>query len=78
MRPNGVLLVVAHHPSDHATKVGRPPIPDLYFTADEVAAALPPGGWDMLVGGTRPKTVTNREGKSLTIQDMVFKARRRA
>lgn len=77
MRPGGTLLVVAHHPSDHETEVGRPAIADLYFTADEVAAMLPEG-WDLLVSGTTPQTVTNREGKSLTIQDMVFKARRRA
>ncbi|MOA38643.1 hypothetical protein D3C78_1603500 [compost metagenome] len=77
MRPGGMLLVVAHHPSDHQTEVGRPAIADLYFTADEVAAMLPED-WDVLVSGTTPKTVMNPEGKSLTIQDMVFMARRRA
>lgn len=78
LRPNGSLLVVAHHPSDHETAVGRPAIADLYFTADELAALLPPDRWEVLVSGTQPQTVTNREGKTLTIQDMVFKARRLA
>jgi len=77
MRPGGTLLVVAHHPSDHETDLGRPAIADLYFTADEVAAMLPED-WEVLVSGTKPQTVTKGEGKSLTIQDMVFKARRRA
>lgn len=78
LRPNGVLLVVAHHPSDHETTVGRPAVPDLYFTADEVSAMLPSERWEVLVSGTQPQTVTNREGQTLTIQDMVFKARRLA
>lgn len=40
-RPGGTLVVVAHHPSDPG---GRPPTPDLYFTADEVAGYLPAAG----------------------------------
>lgn len=74
-RPGGMILVVAHHPSDLETQVGRPPIPDLYFTAEEVVALLP-GQWEVIEGGTRPHAVTNREGQTLTIQDMVLKARR--
>lgn len=75
-RREGTLLVVAHHPSDHETTVGRPAIPDLYFTADDVAAALVPGRWELLFSGTRPRRVTDRQGRALTIQDAVLKARR--
>jgi len=76
VRPGGTLLVVAHHPSDLETTVGRPPIPDLYFTSEEVAAALVPGRWEILVEGTRPQSVTDREGRPLILHDMVLKARR--
>jgi SAM-dependent methyltransferase len=78
VRPGGTLLVVAHHPSDLETTIGRPPIPDLFFTADDVAASLAPGGWEILVGGTRPRSATDREGRTVTIHDMVLKARRLA
>ncbi|XXF77751.1 class I SAM-dependent methyltransferase [Myxococcaceae bacterium GXIMD 01537] len=76
VRPGGTLLVVAHHPSDLETTIGRPPIPDLYFTAEEVAASLAPGPWEVLFSGTRPRSTSDREGRTLTIHDMVLKARR--
>lgn len=75
VRPNGTLLVVAHHVSDLETTIGRPPNPDLYFTADEVAALLP-GRWEIRFGGTRARQTTDREGHAVTIRDMVLKARR--
>lgn len=75
-RPQGSLLVVAHHPSDHETSIGRPAVPDLYFTADEVSAALVPGRWELLFSGTKPRSVTDRQGRAVTVQDTVVKARR--
>lgn len=76
VRPGGMLLLVAHHPSDRETTLGRPAIADLYFTADEVAASLAPGRWEILFGGTRPRSVTDREERTITIQDMMLKAQR--
>jgi hypothetical protein len=76
MRPGGTLLFVAHHASDLETSVGRPAVPDLYFTSEDVVAALVPGRWEVLVGGTLPRHVTNRAGEAITIHDMVLKARR--
>jgi SAM-dependent methyltransferase len=76
VRPTGTLLVVAHHPSDRETTIGRPPMPSLYFTADEVAEWLAPGRWEILLKGKRPRKVTDRHGNPLTIQDTVLKARR--
>ena len=78
VRPGGTLFVVAHHVSDLQTTIGRPPIPDLYFEGDEVAAALTPGEWEIVFNGTRPREVTDREGRAVTIRDMVFQARRLA
>jgi SAM-dependent methyltransferase len=76
VRPGGMLLVVSHHISDLETSIGRWPIPDLYFGADEVAALLVPGRWEILFGGMRPRSATDREGRAVTIHDMVLKAQR--
>lgn len=76
IRPGGVLLVVAHHPSDHETTIGRPAIPDLYYTADEVLALLTPGRWEVLESGTRPRHAVDPQGRALTIRDTVLKVRR--
>lgn len=76
VRRGGTLLFEAHHPSDLETAVGRPPIPDLYFTAEEVEASLKHGRWQSVVRGTRPRNVHDREGRALTIKDTVLKARR--
>lgn len=76
VRLNGTLLVVSHHVSDLETTAGRWAIPDLYFEADDVAAELSHGRWEILFGGTRPRSTTDREGRAIAIQDMVLKARR--
>ncbi len=41
--PGGTLLVGNHHPDDLANGVPRPPHPDLFVTAEEMAALLPDG-----------------------------------
>lgn len=76
VRKDGTLLVVAHHVSDLETTIGRPPDPDLYFTADEVAASLNVGRWEIRFGGTRPRRTTDHEGREVTIHDTVLVARR--
>ncbi len=76
VRPTGTLLMVAHHASDLETTIGRPPMASLYFTADEVAAWLAPGRWEILLSGTQSRTATDRHGHAITIQDTVLKARR--
>lgn len=78
VRPGGRLLFVAHHPSDLENQSGRPAIPDLYFTAEEVAALLVPGRWEPLVAGTQAREVTTHDGRAITIHDMVLEARRLA
>jgi cyclopropane fatty-acyl-phospholipid synthase-like methyltransferase len=76
IRRGGTLLVVAHHPSDLETTVGRPPIPDLFFTAEEVMASLVRDQWEVVVSGTRPRSTFDREGRAITIHEMVLNARR--
>ncbi len=70
VRRGGTLLVVAHHASDLEANIGRPPNLELYFSAEEIAASLEAGQWEVDFAGTRPRSGT-------VIRDMVFKARRR-
>ncbi|MEZ0070852.1 hypothetical protein [Planotetraspora sp. GP83] len=41
--PGGTLLIVGHHPSDLGTTISHASAPEVYFTAEEVAAGLDPG-----------------------------------
>ncbi len=75
--PGGTLLVVAHHPSDLDTTIGRPPVEELFFTADELAERLD-DEWDIQVVEARPRTATDGEGRQVDVADTVLKARRRS
>jgi len=70
--PSGTLLIAGHHPS-----VGRIPMSDLMFTAEQIAAALLPDQWDVVACEDRPRTVTDEEGVERTVHDAVLNARRR-
>ncbi len=75
----GSFVVGAHHPSDIGV-VPRPPYPDLFFTADELAADLAdgPGEWEVIVAEARPRPATHPEGHGVEINDTVLHARRTA
>jgi SAM-dependent methyltransferase len=72
--PGGTLLVVAHHPSDIGV-VPRPPEPDLFFTAEELAADLGEG-WDIVTSEARSRPGTHPDGHEVTLHDTVLRARR--
>ncbi|GAY09916.1 cyclopropane-fatty-acyl-phospholipid synthase family protein [Pseudonocardia sp. N23] len=76
--PGGTLLVVAHHPDDLAAGVPRPPIPELFFTADDVAGVLDPAEWTVITSEARTRPWTDGDGRDWTISDTVLRARRRA
>lgn len=76
VRPGGTLLVVAHHVSDLETTIGRPPLAELYYTADEVAASLTVGRWEVVFGGLRPRIAKDPQGRTVTIHDTVLQAQR--
>jgi SAM-dependent methyltransferase len=76
VRDGGTLLVVGHHPSDLATGVPRPPMPELFYTADEVARLLDES-WTVVANEARPRPATTREGVEATIHDAVLRATRR-
>jgi 2-polyprenyl-3-methyl-5-hydroxy-6-metoxy-1,4-benzoquinol methylase len=77
--PGGTLLLAGHHPSDQDV-VPRPPHPELYFTAEQLAADLPggSGSWEVVTAEARPRPGHHPDGHSVTLHDTVLRARRRA
>ncbi len=73
--PGGTFLVVAHHPSDIGV-VPRPPEPDLFFTAEDLAADLD-DRWDVLTCESRARPGTHPDGHDVTLHDTVLRAVRR-
>ena len=73
--PGGWFLVVAHHPLDFGTTVPRPPEPDLFFTAEELAEQLD-DGWEVVTCEARPRLGKDPEGREVTLHDTVLRARR--
>jgi SAM-dependent methyltransferase len=72
----GTLLVVGHHPSDLHTTAPRPPAPELFFTAADVAASLVSGKWVTLVEESRARPALDPDGRTITVHDAVLKAQR--
>ncbi len=75
--PSGSLLIVGHHPSDLRTTIPRPPRPELFFTASEVAGSLDPRQWDIVVSAAREREAVDPAGRTVTIHDAVLRARRK-
>jgi thioredoxin reductase/SAM-dependent methyltransferase len=75
--PGGTLLLVGHDLSDLEIGASRPHSPDLFFTAQEVAATLDDGAWDVVVAEARPRPAKPHEGDVTTVHDAVVVARRR-
>ncbi|GAA1450062.1 class I SAM-dependent methyltransferase [Nocardiopsis tropica] len=73
--PGGELLIVAHHPRDLEDGVPRPPIEEMFYTGDDLVAALPESGWTVLADEARRGEQT-LEGVTYTTHDLVFRARR--
>jgi SAM-dependent methyltransferase len=75
--PGGTLLIVGHHPSDLQTTMPRPPMPELFYTGDDIAAALDPGEWAVITNASPERTATDPDGRTVTIHDAVLRATRR-
>jgi SAM-dependent methyltransferase len=74
--PGGDLLVAAHHPSDLQIPGLRPNMPELFCTAEELAALLDPEAWDIITADAPQRSVKGPEGTPVTIRDTVLHARR--
>jgi SAM-dependent methyltransferase len=77
VRPGGTLLVVGHHPSDLATGAPRPQMPELFYSAEEIAALLD-DAWTVDVSDARPRPASTPDGAEVTVHDAVLVATRRA
>lgn len=75
--PGGDLLVAAHHPSDLEIPGLRPNMPELFCTAEELAALLEHEAWEIVTAAAPQRSVTGPEGTPVTIRDTVLHARRR-
>lgn len=76
VKPGGTLLLVGHHPSDVHTSAHRPNLPDMFFTAEELAAELAAGRWEVLLTDARARQTKDPDGHELTIRDTVLLARK--
>ncbi len=73
VRPGGTLLVVSHQPDEHHAYAGRP---DMFRSAEDLAASLDPGIWDIIVAGAFGRSVI-MDGQPVTFADTVLRAARR-
>ena len=79
--PGGTLQIVAHHPLDMDSPVGRPKMPDFFYTADEIADLLD-DDWTVDACDARPRTMPGHDGHDghdgadVTICDAVLLATR--
>ncbi|RIW49525.1 NAD(P)/FAD-dependent oxidoreductase [Micromonospora endophytica] len=75
--PGGRLLIVGHHPRDLRSSAHRLHLPEMMFTAEQVAAELDAQRFEVLAAQTRPRTTVDPHGQQHTIHDAVLLARRR-
>ncbi len=75
--PGGTLLIVGHHPSDLQTTMPRPPMPELFFTGEDIIALLDPGVWDVVTNTAAARSATDPDGHAVMIHDTVLRAGRR-
>ena len=75
--PGGSLLIVGHHPSDLQTTARRPSLPEMFFTAADVAALLDPPEWRTAVNESRARPALDPDGQTITIHDAVLRAARK-
>jgi thioredoxin reductase/SAM-dependent methyltransferase len=75
--PGGTLLVVGHDVSDLAAGAHRPHLPEMFFTAAEVAAGLDPERWEIAAAESRRRPAKRHEGEDIVVADAVLVARRR-
>jgi 2-polyprenyl-3-methyl-5-hydroxy-6-metoxy-1,4-benzoquinol methylase len=77
VRPGGTMLAVGHHPDDMHANVGRTGRADMFMSAEQMAAALDPGDWEIVVADAIGRSATDLDGQPVTVRDTVLRATRR-
>ena len=57
--------------------MGRPNLPDMLYTAEQVAAVLDPDDWQIIVAAAPERQTADPDGRLITIRDTVLHAIRR-
>jgi 2-polyprenyl-3-methyl-5-hydroxy-6-metoxy-1,4-benzoquinol methylase len=78
VRPGGTLLIVAHHPDDLRVNAGRTQHAALFPSAEQLAATLDPGSWEIVVADAITRPATDLDGQPVTLTDTVLRAARRS
>jgi 2-polyprenyl-3-methyl-5-hydroxy-6-metoxy-1,4-benzoquinol methylase len=76
--PGGTMVVAGHDPANEHMAAHRPSVPGMFFSAEEIAATLDAGSWDVVSAGSRPRPPGGHEPTDLPVHDTVLVARRRA
>ncbi len=77
VRPGGTLLVVSHHPDDMPASAALTRRPDMFRSAEQLAASLDPGEWEIRVASAIGRSATDPDGQPVTVRDTVLRAARR-
>lgn len=77
VRAGGTLLIVAHHPDDLHLNVGRTGHLSRFPSAGQLAGALDPSSWEILVASAIGRPATDLDGQPVTVKDTVLRATRR-
>ena len=64
VRPGGTLLVVGHHADDLHANVGRTGSADQFWSAQDIAACLDPGSWEVSVAEAPGRSATDLDGQA--------------
>lgn len=78
VRPGGTLVVVGHHPDDLHARFGQADRAHPFPTAEQLAALLDPGDWEILVTSAPGRPAADPEGRQVPVRDSVLRAVRRA
>ncbi|MGW5513573.1 class I SAM-dependent methyltransferase [Nocardia africana] len=74
--PGGTLFIVGHAPGDHES-AAHTSASHVHVTAEQIAAGAAPDRWDIQLAESRTRTVVRPDGEAITLQDSVFRARKR-
>jgi SAM-dependent methyltransferase len=75
VRPGGTLLAVGHHPDDLHARGAT--VAEMAWSAEELAAALDPGAWEILAAASFSRQPADPEGQPHHLTDTVLRALRR-